>query len=200
MSLLKKIAGALLIAFALFPFFGFPHPKELDFLGDLAVRIIIAFIGLDLLGFHIFFTKANMIAIGMFLISLGFFIPVPASLRIILFIYSLDLISFPLLNIPFFNIGRILGRIMLIILLFFLSSFQATEVLQINLGLAITLVIILTVAEILASLFLALGDIIQAGIKAAIVFGAAMFLPGFGFNLQIAILLAVGIFILNLIF
>jgi len=196
-TLAKKIGGIALIAFAIFPFFGFPAPKEIAFLGNLEVRIIFILIGLAFLGFGFFFTKRNIAAIIMFLLAIGFLIPVPFEWRIILFIYSLDLITVPFLEIPFFNIGRILGRIILIIFLFFLSSFRVTSLLKVDIGLAIMLVIILTVGEILASIFLALGDFIVAAIKAAIVFVAALY--ALKFNTAISGILAVGIFILNVI-
>ena len=198
MSIAKKIGGAILIAFGLFPFFGFPAPEGLSFLTDLSVRIIFIAIGLTFLGFGFFFTKRNVAAIIMFLLANGMLIPVPLQWRIILFIYSLDLISIPFLSIPFFDIGKILGRIFLIIFLFFLSAFHATSLLKVDIGFAIMLVIILTVGEILASIFLPLGNLISALIKAGIVFFAALFILG-GFSLQLAGILAFGILLLNLI-
>ena len=196
MSLLKKIAGALLIAFAIFPFFGFPHPKELDFLTDWVVRIMIGLIGLYILGFSFLFPKRNIAATGLFLLSMSSLAPVPMGWRIVLFIYSLDLITAPLVP-SIFGLDRIVGRILLIFVLLFLNSFQVTSLLQVDIGLSILLIAILTGGEIIALFFGFLGDMARILIKALIVFVAALFV--LNFNTLIAAGIAGGIFVLNLI-
>ncbi|MEM5790453.1 MAG: hypothetical protein QXP77_00115 [Candidatus Aenigmatarchaeota archaeon] len=198
MSLAKKIGGIALIGFSLFPFFGFPAPKEIAFLADLPTRIVFTFIGLYCMGL---LSKEDVVrdivALGMFLISLGFVLPVSSAHRIILFLYSLDLVSF--LPIPI--IGKIIGRILLLAFLFFLSSFGLAGLLQVNLGLAIVLVVFLSIIEIIAFIF-GSGHIL-AVIKAILVGCAALFAPtlfGTSMDIATAVILGGGIFILNLIF
>lgn len=198
MGIARFVGGLLLIGLAFFPFFGFSLPKEVAFLADLPARIVFIFIGLHLIGLvSREDIVRDMVALGMFLISLGFIFPISPAYRIILFLYSLDLVSF--LPIPI--IGKILGRIVLLAILFFLSSFGLAGALQVNLGLAIFLVAFLSVIEIIGLIFG--GGIILAVIKAILVGGAALFAPtlfGANIGMMTAILLGFGIFVLNVVF
>lgn len=198
MSIARFVGGVLLIGFAFFPFFGFPAPKEIGFLADLPARIVFIFIGLYFIGLvsQEDIIK-DMVALGMFLISLGFIFPISPAYRIILFLYSLDLVS--ILPIPI--IGKIIGRVLLLAMLFFLSSFGLAGALQVNLGLAIFLVAFLSIIEVIGFIFG--GGIVIAIIKAILVGGAALFAPalfGTSMGMMTAFFLAMGIFILNLIF
>lgn len=133
--------------------------------------------------------KRDIVSILLLLVSLGYIFPITPAWRAIIFIFSLDLLTFPL---PF---GKIIAKIVLLLFILpFLSSLPLFSLIKFDIGLAYLLIIVLIIGEVL-TYFVPAGKFFQAIIKALIVFVAGLF--ALGFDTKISGILAGGIFILN---
>jgi len=184
-AIVTKIIGGIILVAVLF----FPLPSPL---GDFNAKIFLVFLGISLIGFEIFFTKRNMVALIMFFCAVSGLIPVDLPVRIILFILALDLVNVPFIpSIPIIDISKIVGRIILVIILFGLNALGFGQ-LAIDVTTIMIFVILLTAADVIL-VFFSFGIIPW---KAIIIFiiGLAWV---FNWNWMLALIPAVGEFILD---
>ena len=184
-GIVKRVIGAIILVAALF----FPLPSPLS---DFNAKIFLIFIGISLIGFEIFFTRRNFVALILFFCAVSSILPVDLPIRVILFIIALDLITFPLIpSTPIIDISKIVGRIFLVIVLFGLNAIGFGK-LAIDTTMIIIFVILLTASDVIL-VFFSFGVIPW---KAIIIFIIGLVWV-FNWNWMLALLPAVGEFLLD---
>jgi len=196
-SILIRIIGVVLLIAAIF----LPLPSPFN---DINAKISEILTGISLIGKEIFFIRRNIVTLIMFFCAVSSIIPISLPIKIILFIISLDLITFPIISelpilniisgfiqIVGININKISGRIFLVITLFGLNAL-GLGALGIDAMLIIIFVIVLTAGEI-ALHIVSFGLIPWKAI--------AIFIIGliwvFNLNWMMALIPAVGEFLLD---
>lgn len=185
---IKRIIGVIIIVLVLFFPFG-----PLD---DLAVKIFLMLFGASLIGFNIFFTKRNIVALIFFFCAISGLVPVDLigglAVRVILFILALDLITFPLIpSTPFIDVSKIAGRIFLIAILSGLNILGYGH-LAIDFTVIIIAAILLTAADVIL-VFFSFGIIPW---KAIIIFIIGLIWV-FNWNILLALIPAIADFLLD---
>lgn len=186
-GIVKRIIGVILLVASFVPL---PSP-----LNDINAKISLILSGISFLGHEIFFIKRNIVTLIMFFCAVSSIAPVSLPIKIILFIISLDLITFPMIpSIPFvdffLDIKKIAGRIFLVITLFGLNALGFGK-LGIDVNLIIIFIILLTGGEIALKLlpFLIFW-------KAIVIFIIGLIWV-FNMNWMLALIPAVGEFVLD---
>jgi len=184
-NIAKIIIGAIILVAVWF----LPLP---GILGDFGVKIFLTFIGVSLIGFNMFFTKRNIVALVFFFAATAGILPIDLAPRIILFILALDLITFPLIpSTPIIDISKIVGRIFLVAVLSGLNVLGYGH-LAMDFNVVIIAVVLLTASDVILTFF-SFGIIPW---KAIIIFIIGLVWV-FNWNWMLALIPAVGEFLLD---